>query len=180
VCFCSHQGITKRLILLYIFYVLLMTNQNTKNMCLFFLFTNFFRKRFGSKTSKNDSFRQSQSSVNSSQTWVNQEFSKIFWLIITQETPRFMCLFPCLLWQVKNRARAKTVQQESILPIFCAGKSIYQEGKSIYQAGKSIYQLGKSIYQDRILAKTSNFQVLRHLAPIFISWSPKNNSTTTF
>jgi hypothetical protein len=60
------------------FYVLLMTNQNTKNMCLFFPFTNFFRKRFGSKTPKNDSFRQSQSSVNSSQTRVDREFSKIF------------------------------------------------------------------------------------------------------
>ena len=76
-CFCSHQGITK-LLFYYIFYVSLMTNQNTKNMCLFFLFTNFFRKRFGSKTSKNDSFKPSQSSVNSSQTWVNREFSKIF------------------------------------------------------------------------------------------------------
>ena len=103
------------------------------------------------------------------QRWSNPSWSRVFQdfrLIITQETPRFMCLFPCLLWQVKNRARAKTVQQESIFTHF--------------SLGKSIYQLGKSIYQDRILAKTSNFQVLRHLAPIFTSWSPKNNSTTTF
>ena len=104
------RGSPNILLLLCIFYILLMTNQNTKNICSFLFLLTFSGKDLDQKHQKNDSFRQSQSSVNSSQTRVNWEFSKIFWLIITQETPRFMCLFPCLLWQVKNRARITMVQ----------------------------------------------------------------------
>ena len=51
-CFLPRQGITKRLILLYIFYVLLMTNQNTKNMCLFPLLLTFSGKDLDQKRQK--------------------------------------------------------------------------------------------------------------------------------
>ena len=51
-CFLPRQGITKRLILLCIFYVLLMTNQNIKNMCLFSFLLTFSGKDLDKKRQK--------------------------------------------------------------------------------------------------------------------------------
>ena len=78
-------------------------------------FTNFFRKEIWIKNVKK---RLIWTKSKFGQRWSNPSWSRVFqdfWLIITQKTPRFMCLFSCLLWQVENRARTKKCQKTKFL-----------------------------------------------------------------
>ena len=117
-CFSSLIKESPNVYLCYIFlYVLLMSNQNTKNMFVFF-FTYFFTKEIWTENVKKWLI---WAKSKFGQRWSNPSWSRVsqdFWLIISQKTPRFTCLFPCLLWQVKNRARTKKCQKAKFLPIF--------------------------------------------------------------
>ena len=88
-----------------------MTNQNTKNMCLFSFLLTFSGKDLDQKHQKTTRLDKVKVRSTAVKPELIESFPRVFWLIITQETPRFMCLFPCLLSQVENRVGNKKMKK---------------------------------------------------------------------